>query len=104
MHDVYSNAAITVAADAAWDSSVGLFPERKARVQHTVEIPITWKCAGVPETVVIEGPSNAFDFEMAKNGGFGEQYGQPLTSRAWAMQERLLSPRILHFVKGPRGV
>ncbi|KAB5549733.1 heterokaryon incompatibility protein-domain-containing protein, partial [Coniochaeta sp. 2T2.1] len=69
MSQVYSNAALTLSADGAADTSQGLFGGSGARTS-------------AHNTQVI---------------GTTDPSGSPLSTRAWVLQERILSPRMVHF-------
>lgn len=84
MMDVYSNSQCTLAATASADGCEGLSRPRDVRcIQPYIKIPasdgfLVYGCVN----------TNAFKREILHS---------PLNSRAWVLQERLLSPRILHF-------
>ncbi|KAH8884189.1 HET-domain-containing protein, partial [Thozetella sp. PMI_491] len=70
MKQVYRDATVTLSADGASDSSKGLFSAGTLpRVSAHQTMAITTL-----------GPN-----------------GEPLSTRAWVLQERVLSPRIIHF-------
>ncbi|KAH7024328.1 heterokaryon incompatibility protein-domain-containing protein, partial [Microdochium trichocladiopsis] len=93
MHKVYSNAVCNTAASDAADGSEGLFRTRDPRAQRSRaslwitgldnEYDNTW----IPVTVVHKAL-------WEKNVTFSR-----LNRRGWVFQERILSPRILHFGK-----
>lgn len=93
MAAVYSNAYVTIAATGGPDASHGLFFDRPGRpyLRTTLKPSTT---SGMGGDVLI--------FPLGKSKEFVRKYrvnmvGEPLASRGWAFQERLLSRRILHF-------
>lgn len=94
MADVFSGAYCTIAATAAHDSSEGLFFERTPATTQPFRVTTTWK-SNRPES-----------FNLSNNYLiYPENYWQdmeslaPLLTRAWVVQERILSRRIIHFAK-----
>ncbi|KAI9148002.1 hypothetical protein HJFPF1_11823 [Paramyrothecium foliicola] len=98
MADIYSNGYITLAATHARDGDAGLYRETpdfevagitpegdsyhllfRRRIDHHIG------CISDPESIRREYP------------GYATVTEHPLLTRAWVYQERLLSPRILHF-------
>jgi hypothetical protein len=81
MDDVYRNAYCTIAADCAVDSNRGCFVE-----QNTLAV--------LPCMISTDhGPTFCLPPEALLQKKFESE---PLEQRAWALQERILSPRILH--------
>ncbi|RAL64931.1 hypothetical protein DID88_001523 [Monilinia fructigena] len=81
MASVYRGSAITVAAAGAPDGTIGCFLKPQEYIGH----------------MRVEHPSN----DYSKGWNITQHYERveelPLGRRAWALQERLLSPRVLHF-------
>ena len=86
MDQIYREAILTIAAASASNAHNGIFHQRsKAKPRCLLEYPSVGK-SGVSGTVAI-GPSH-------------EKYpekSEPLHRRAWALQERILSTRILEY-------
>ncbi|KAK7398327.1 hypothetical protein QQX98_012296 [Neonectria punicea] len=100
MADVYAGAYVVIAADSARNTTQGFF-KRPERQYVPVSLNVTSQTADYnadQATAVI--PSLAFDIptSLAVNERtLLELSDEPLVSRAWALQERLLPYRILHF-------
>lgn len=90
MKNVYENGFLNIAASAAKDSSEGLFFKRDIRDIYQARVSVDWSwysreaCSG--ELMICD--SGFWDRELECS---------PLLSRGWVFQERLLSPRVLHF-------
>ena len=91
MARTYSNAAFTIAADTSGDTSQG-FLKRPAQRRHVI---FNYARTDAKQTRV-----TAYDVSIGKSVFTKEHLrfdAEPLTKRAWAMQERYLSNRLLHF-------
>ncbi|KAM4057166.1 heterokaryon incompatibility protein [Hirsutella rhossiliensis] len=87
MGDIYENSLCTIAATHAANSTVGCFIERDPRLlKHCKHYPPVALRLGNHSQVYI------LDEELWESVSMG-----PVNSRAWVIQERLLSPRIVHF-------
>lgn len=86
MGKVYKNALCNIAATGASDSSIGCFWDRNPLLAQPCKIEFQWD-------LPLKGSFYCVDASLwPKN--IGEA---PLNRRAWVTQERMLSPRILHF-------
>ncbi|KAM7210220.1 Heterokaryon incompatibility protein (HET) domain containing protein [Rhypophila decipiens] len=87
--DYYSNPVVTISATGARSSSDGLFLDRPGRAispqPHTIQ---RVNYSGELTEITIHPPIPRWLLEMRN---------PPLSKRGWAAQERLMSPRILHF-------
>ncbi|OIW34542.1 HET-domain-containing protein [Coniochaeta ligniaria NRRL 30616] len=81
MADVYGGSSLTIAASSAADGRVGCFFDR----------PKSWRC----QVRQSDSPVlwNVFPFTLH------DINGHKLRDRAWALQERYLSRRVLHFTR-----
>ena len=86
MMEVYSNAVLTIAAGNAIDSSKGLFRHRKPESIIVPEIKLSWENLPQGDYCIVDGWLWYRDVDHAQ-----------LATRAWAVQERFLSPRVLFF-------
>ncbi|KAF4807360.1 hypothetical protein CGCSCA5_v013440 [Colletotrichum siamense] len=90
MHKVYSYSYCNISASGAQDSSKGLFFQRDPRQSLTENVTICTEGLGLGEDYV--------DCTIVNLEFWSHAVGQcPLNKRGWVLQERLLSPRVLHF-------
>jgi hypothetical protein len=97
MHAVYSNAAFTIAAVGAPDGNSGFLGPRNALPDRACEVEFTPKSRSKVCKIRIGW---MFDVAFARSCSedlLARQLPAVLDNRAWALQERLLSPRILSF-------
>ncbi|MCJ1405547.1 hypothetical protein MMC11_008775 [Xylographa trunciseda] len=88
MQDVYKNALFNISALGAENDSGGCFFSRD--VSKVVPTVVRLKFE--------DGDPRPFRFELEKGWAWCLSFNrEPLLQRAWVVQERLLSPRILHF-------
>ncbi|KAH6889762.1 heterokaryon incompatibility protein-domain-containing protein, partial [Thelonectria olida] len=102
MANIYENAFLTIAATKANGHEEGLHPNGESRTVYLERIPAHEIGHGVSEDVYVR-------LEYQDKGGIrhwdiqspDQQHEEewPLLTRAWVFQERLLSPRMLHFAK-----
>jgi hypothetical protein len=93
MCDVYSHSLLNIAATAALNSSVGLFFERDSFAECAFNIHTTWDLTSEKNETHPSGMYRAFPADHWTN----DVEEGLLNKRAWVMQERFLSPRVLHF-------
>jgi hypothetical protein len=90
MTSVYMNSFINIGANAAGDSRGGLFQQRSWKSVGPLFVPLTCTPAGWHRKPVVLWP----------NPGIGALLDNaPLGGRGWVVQERLLAPRTVHFLK-----
>lgn len=91
MSAVYSNSYLTIAATGAQNNTVGCFIRRPGR-RH-IPIDFTTEDGTSGQLLVFRLPLN----KAALSRRYLEMRDQALTKRAWALQERKISQRILHY-------
>ncbi|KAI1357610.1 heterokaryon incompatibility protein-domain-containing protein [Xylaria arbuscula] len=96
MADVYQCAALTISADGAADGSKGLF--------QTVNVPLFDEISIPSRTPIGMSFINARETTLATREDLvhvvTHKESDPLQHRGWALQEWLLSDRIVHFSTG----
>ena len=91
MTNVYSSSGLNLAAEASVDAIGGLFYEREPAALNGCDIPVQWESLGAKDTI-----KQIYHVSL-RNPWLHMLQDSPLQKRAWAFQERLLSPRTLHF-------
>lgn len=86
MKDVYANCYLNLSADASENSGGGLFRDRNPEYE---------------QSFIVSSPEDP-DVKLSTYCCFIDRWANyveraPLKRRAWVMQERFLSPRIVHF-------
>ena len=89
MKHVYKNSLLTIAATSAVDATGGLFVHRNPDVVRSCRVRARWSRGGRE----LAGDYLYLDTDLWRR----EILESPLMKRAWVCQERLLSPRMLHF-------
>jgi hypothetical protein len=88
MWEVYSNSHCTISATASSDSYGGLFRDRNPLSTLPCKVHPAWSSLQDNEYYCLASESWMREVDKA-----------PLNSRGWVLQERALSPRLLHFGK-----
>ena len=97
MANIYQNSHITLAATSARDGNVGCFPKDMAT--NTESATIRVKCFDGKLRFVGTVRSKLPHWgDLVSAAASLERY--PLLTRGWVFQERVLSPRVLHFSHG----
>ncbi|KAJ9603106.1 hypothetical protein H2200_012401 [Cladophialophora chaetospira] len=86
MASIYSDAYVNIAATASPDGDAGLFLARNKYLANPCVISATWKMFPPGEYVVYD-----------QNAWYSGIEHSILSTRAWVLQERLLSRRTIHF-------
>ncbi|OWY45756.1 hypothetical protein AALT_g10300 [Alternaria alternata] len=90
MTSVYMYSFINIGANAAGDSRGGLFQQRSWKSVNPLIVPLTDTPTNLHHEPVVLWP----------NPGSGNLLDHaPLGDRGWIVQERLLAPRTVHFLK-----
>ncbi|RFU78464.1 het-domain-containing [Trichoderma arundinaceum] len=95
MCDTYSHALCNVAATGAPDGSYGLFSERNPAAEGPLRVPTSWDFEGSASKDP-SYPAGIYDV-FPRDQWVRDLEQGPLNRRAWVMQERFLSTRVLHF-------
>ena len=92
MHDIYSEAELTLSSVTSSDCHTGLFTPRIHRVPHPLPLDI-WR----PRRLRKAGKAFMAIPEWMQEG---PQLHGPVHARAWTLQEQMLSTRVLWFGDG----
>ena len=92
MAGIYQNAYLTVVASSSRDANGGLFPRARGRERY-----VTGTRAGgeAYSFIATDALDVAHPAPASHTGGLQDNW--PALTRAWIFQERLLSPRVVHF-------
>lgn len=90
MVDVYSNAYIVIAASRSDDCNKGCFHLRQDRPTVIIDLPGGLDAIHVTTLFLT-------DQDVLFTSSRGKFHGEPLSTRGWALQERVLAKRIVHY-------
>ncbi|KUJ16762.1 HET-domain-containing protein [Mollisia scopiformis] len=96
MSSIYGSASLVIAAASASDVSQGFLADRRSYDAHTAPLKLPFKSSILPDD------SGSFFIHpfLEEPAGFGYWSpfpNDPLSRRGWALQERLLSTRLLTY-------
>lgn len=94
MADIYQNSFLTLAATASSDGMGGLFSEAITVAPSDHELTGSQSLTGF-DGIVVRTKLQHWAWQPTK----ASMKLYPLLSRGWVFQERILSPRVLHFCK-----
>lgn len=96
MSEVFSGAIVTIAVADSTSHTQGIFRHRTVRCTRPFQIPFLH---GKPyrERTLFDGENDFYVFPRVGDMGTGSRPKGTLDTRAWILQEQLLSPRILYF-------
>jgi hypothetical protein len=98
MADIYGGAHVTLCATASASDDEGFYaPPLERQRSHEVEVRGPDGRIYKPNVELFKG-SHIPGWRSV--GEASETEGFPLMTRAWAFQERVLSPRLIHFTRG----
>ncbi|KAH8683263.1 heterokaryon incompatibility protein-domain-containing protein [Tricladium varicosporioides] len=101
MGGIYAHSLVTIAADGAPDGRTGCFVAGESRMSKQVQIQCHDHKNRTFETYVRPHGWRAHPDDSSHTTGPKDdsQIRSKLSTRGWVLQERLLSPRTLHFTK-----
>jgi hypothetical protein len=91
MAAIYSNAYLTIAATSTENNAAGCFTRRAGRRYIPIDFATEDGTNGQLLTFRLPLDKAALSWRYLEMGD------QPLTKRAWALQERLMAHRVLHY-------
>ena len=94
MGDYYGQAHLTISATSADGDHVGFLNARTPGTSNPVKLTLDLPNGEIGTIFVALGPPNA-----VANAFYRNVERSPINTRAWILQERALSPRILHYGK-----
>lgn len=95
MADIYQNSYLTIAATSSNSGSMGCFSNQSMAYQHEERQLEVQSTAGQVYRILVRHQLSHWVVPPT----LLSRRENPLLSRGWAFQERVLSPRVLHFCK-----
>lgn len=101
MATIYSNSFLNISADAATDSTTGFLgqPARTISLPHSISYSFTDANGTKTERSIYVRKKGLRAQELPFHTQVHADLRSKLSTRGWVFQERLLSPRTLHFSK-----
>ncbi|KAH7398502.1 heterokaryon incompatibility protein-domain-containing protein [Pyrenochaeta sp. MPI-SDFR-AT-0127] len=99
MSSVFSGAIVTIAVADADHHAQGIFRPRPARCMRPFRIPYL-QDTPYRERTRLDGEGEFYVFPKSSLVGAGNRSKGTLDTRAWILQEQLLSPRMLYYGNG----
>jgi hypothetical protein len=101
MASIYQNAIVTISADSSQDAKAGLHNEKSISMldrDKSFEIRNTLSSGRKSSIIVFAYQKTNVDSSVTKIRDMGDLLSHcSLRDRGWTMQERILSPRIIHY-------
>jgi hypothetical protein len=97
MHEVYKSAHCNIAATSGANGNHGCFVERDPRLLQPLLVDMRWSMRNLADNWGTRGLTIGLYYLHIQNNWEREVVISPLNERVWVLQERLLSPRVLHF-------
>jgi hypothetical protein len=97
MADIYGNAAVTIAAASGRDCNAGCFIKDNSVARHMLESIRPHPMLG---RFKLRLPDSNIGTIFLGVQNYHDPLEEPLNTRGWALQERLLSPRLLIYSSG----
>ncbi|SPJ74740.1 related to tol protein [Fusarium torulosum] len=101
MASIYQNAIVTIAADSSKDAKAGLHNDKSVSMldrDKSFEICNTLSIGKKSSIIVFAYQKTRVDSSVTKVRDMGDLLSHcSLRDRGWTMQERILSPRIIHY-------
>ncbi|KAF2686376.1 HET-domain-containing protein [Lentithecium fluviatile CBS 122367] len=100
MGNIYHYGLLNIAATAAEDSEGGLFFDRDPLLVQPLQVTVAWPVyqTDMKRDPLGHVPATVYDC-IPQKFWYDNVDGATLNTRAWVMQERILSPRILHCAR-----
>ncbi|KAH6963230.1 heterokaryon incompatibility protein-domain-containing protein [Fusarium avenaceum] len=101
MASIYQNAIVTIAADSSQDAKAGLHNDKSVSMldrDTSFQITNTLSTGKKSSIIVFAFQKTKIDSSVTKIRNMGDLLSHcSLRDRGWTMQERILSPRIIHY-------
>jgi hypothetical protein len=96
MTEIYYNCTLNISANHAANAEEGCFVSRDVELLNSVYFKMKDRCHGVVDGNFVLVNEDT-DYIFVDKDIYMQLFTTPLAQRGWVVQERLLSPRVLHF-------